>query len=79
MEEEWPIVKERVEEVWTSQVTLEPVSRTVPELTTKTVSQEVPRTVYTTEQVRKPETINKTVMVEQVCPTAQLQRAYAVT
>eukprot|EP00892_Ulva_mutabilis_P007625 jgi/Ulvmu1/5234/UM022_0027.1 len=64
VEEEWPIVKERAEEVWTSEVFLEPTSTTVPELATKTVSQEVPRTVYTTETVQKPETVEKTVMVE---------------
>lgn len=70
VEEEWPIIKERAEEVWTSEVTLEPESRTVPELTTTFVSQEVPRIVHTTEQVRKPETVSRTVMVEQVCRIA---------
>lgn len=66
VEEEWPIVKERAEEVWTSEVTLEPESTTVPELSSKFVSQEVPRSVYTTEQVQRPETVEKTVMVEKV-------------
>lgn len=65
VEEEWPIVKERAEEVWTSEVTLEPESTTVPELDTKFVSQEVPRTIQFTETVQKPETVSKTVMVEQ--------------
>lgn len=66
VEEEWPIVKERAEEVWTSEVTLEPESTTVPELDTKLVSQEIPRSIYVTEQVQTPETVSKTVMVEQV-------------
>ena len=41
VKEEWPVAKERTAEVWTSEVSLEPIVTEVPEIGTTNVTVEV--------------------------------------